>query len=354
VASIWQNLGSRALRSLLILFGVAIIVFVLFDIIPSDPARLMAGRHANSDQIALIRNELGLNQSKPIQFLHYINDLSPMSFESIESQMKHHWKRILTVPIGNYSFAVKWPYLGKSYVNGSLVSDIILGGFLETLTLALVSIFIALLLGIPIGVVSAKNPDGFWDKITRVLTTSGMAIPSFVLAICIGFVFGYLLSDYTGLSMTGSLFTYDVYSGEEILSLQHLVLPAITLAVHPFCVVTQLMRNSMVDVLQADYIRTARAKGLSKGKVLYKHALVNAISPVVTASATWLAALMAGSVFVEYVFGWNGLGHVIVNAIDYQDFPIIMGLTLFVSLIFVAMSGLLSMIYPLLDPTLRG
>lgn len=338
---------------MLTLFGVAVIVFVLFDIIPGDPARLMAGRHANSDQVALIRNELGLNQSKPIQFLNYINDLSPLSFESNKSQEKHSWIRIFSISVGNHSFVLKWPYLGKSYVNGSRVSDIIWGGFVETMTLALVTILITLLFGIPLGVFSAKKPNGTFDKITRLITTSGMAIPSFLLAVAIGFVFGYLLSEFTGLSMTGSLFSYDVYSGKEILSFQNLILPAITLAIRPICVVTQLMRNSMVEVLQADYIRTARAKGLPENKVLFKHALVNAISPVVTASATWFAALMAGSVFVEYVYGWNGLGHVIVNAIDYQDFPVIMGLTLFISLIFVAINGLLSVIYPMLDPTLR-
>ncbi|MEZ4721265.1 MAG: ABC transporter permease [Flavobacteriales bacterium] len=346
------SIGRAALQAALTLLGITIVMFLLFSVLPGDPARLMAGRHANDDQVELIRKDMGLDQPVPVQFAYFLNDLSPFAFVREEKTMSD-WEVLVDVPIGETHMVLKWPYFRRSYVNGVKVGDLIKEGFPETFVLAISAIFVALLIGIPLGIKGARNPGSWIDQGISIMSSAGLAVPSFLLAILIGWVFGYLLSDYTGLKMTGSLFTYDVYQGKEVLTLQNIVLPALTLSIRPICVMSQLMRESMTTVLSADYIRTARAKGLKEDDVIYKHALINALSPTVTASATWLAALLAGSVFVEYVFGWNGLGQVIVKAIEFQDFPVIIGLTLVISLSFVVINWLLTFIYPMLDPRLR-
>lgn len=313
---------------------------------------MMAGRHASAEQLELISKDLHLDESMAMRYLRFLNDLSPLAFESAEAPHPD-WSRWFSIPLGSIDAAVKWPYFGRSFNTSQRVSNVILEGLPETLALAIAAILLALLIGVPLGVWAARNQGSTLDKAIQALSASGMAIPSFLAAILVGWIFGYLLHGITGLSMTGSLFTYDVYAGREVLSIQNLILPAFTLAIRPICVMSQLMRDSMIDVLEQDYIRTARAKGLSERVVVMRHALVNAMSPVVTAAATWFASLMAGSVFVEYVFGWKGLGHVVVQAIDFQDFPVIMGLTLLVSMAFVVTNWLLNVIYPWINPTLR-
>lgn len=228
----------------------------------------------------------------------------------------------------------------------------ILDALPESIALVLASIFLAALIGIPIGVFASQNPNGILDVGLRVVTSFGLAVPSFVAAIVIAWVFGYLLNDVLGLPITGSLFKYDINKGMEVLQLQNLILPALALSIRPMCVTEQLMRNNMVDVMQKDYIRTARSKGLSERTILFKHALRNAINPVLSAMGAWIAALMTGSIFIEFVFGWKGLGNVLLNAIDYQDFPVIIGLTLVVSTTFILINWILKLIMPLFDPTL--
>lgn len=340
------------LNGLAVLFGVSLVVFLLFNVLPGDPARMMAGRHASDEQLALISKDLHLDEPMVVRYLRFVNDLSPVAFESSHAP-RADWSRWFSIPFAGANAVVKAPYFGRSYVTSQRVSHVILEGLPETITLAFAAILLSLIIGVPLGVRAARYQGSLVDRFIRVFSATGMAIPSFLAAILIGWVFGYLLHDFTGLSMTGSLFTYDVYAGREVLSLQHLVLPGITLAIRPVCVISQLTRDSMIDVLGQDYIRTARAKGLPERTVIYRHALINAISPVVTAAATWFAGLMAGSVFVEYVFGWKGLGHVIVSAIDFQDLPVIMGLTLVVSTALILVNWLLNITYPLINPTLR-
>ena len=166
-------------------------------------------------------------------------------------------------------------------------------------------------------------------------------------------IFGFLLHDYTNLSVTGSLFEIDDYSGEKKLSLINLILPALTLSLRPLSIITQLTRNSLIDVLSMDYIRTATSKGLSKFKVLFKHALVNALNPVITSISGWFASLLAGSVFVEYIFGWNGIGKELVNSLNNLDVPVVMGIVLLVSLIFVFVNIVVDYLYSIIDPRIK-
>lgn len=345
-------------NAVLVLAGVALLVFFLFNILPGDPTRLQAGRHTNDRQLALMREELGLDQPLPRQFLIFMNDLSPVSVHALEaghflSPGRKNYASLFTVPVGDWEFRLKLPYLRKSFYSGQKVSDILKEALPETLVLAVSAILIALVGGISLGILAAVKRGSAIDLSISFLAATGMAVPSFLAAILVAWVFGYLLHDITGLPMTGSLYTYNHYAGMEMLTLSNLILPAFALSLGPMFVFAQLMRNSLMDVLQEQYIITARAKGLRERQVVFKHALRNALNPVATSAATWFATLMAGAIFVEYVFGWKGLGHVVISSINNYDLPVIMGTTLFVTFVFVAVNFLMDVVYPLIDPAVR-
>lgn len=156
----------------------------------------------------------------------------------------------------------------------------------------------------------------------------------------------------TGLEMTGSLYEYDVFTG-KYLSLQNLILPAITLGIRPLAVIVQLTRSSMIEVMDQDYIRTAKAKGLSMREIVWKHAIKNTLNPIITAVSGWFASMLAGAVFVEYVFGWKGLGLELFNSLIKDDLPVVMGSVLFIAAIFVIMNIVVDIIYGILDPRIR-
>ena len=242
------------------------------------------------------------------------------------------------------------PYLRKTYQTRRNVSSIIAEAFPKTLLLATVAILFAFIIGVTIGILSAIYKDSLFDRIAMVISVLGMSLPSFFAAILIAWVFAFLLADYTGLNMTGSLFTVDDFGRGEYLDLKNLILPALTLGMRPLGLIVELTRNSMLEVMTQDYIRTARAKGLSEAQVVIKHALRNALNPVVTAVSGWYASLMAGAVFVEYVFDWKGIGVVIVDALDKYDFPVIMGTVLFISVILLMINILTDISYAMLDP----
>jgi peptide/nickel transport system permease protein len=162
-----------------------------------------------------------------------------------------------------------------------------------------------------------------------------------------------VLHDYTGLSLTGSWFNINQVTGERYLTLQNLILPALTLGIRPLSIITQLTRSSMLDTLNQDYIRTAYAKGLSKRKVVVHHALRNAINPVLTAITGWFAELLAGAFFVEYIFGWKGIGKVTVDALEKLDYPVVMGSVLFAATIFILINILADVLYGVIDPRVK-
>jgi peptide/nickel transport system permease protein len=204
-----------------------------------------------------------------------------------------------------------------------------------------------------LGVISALYKDTFFDKLVLFISVIGMSLPSFLASIIIAWLFGFVLNSYTGLNMTGSLYEVDDYGRGLFLQINNLILPAITLAIRPLSVIIQLCRNSLLEVLSMDYIRTATAKGLSKFLVIFKHALSNALNPVITAVSGWFASMLAGAVFVEYIFAWNGIGKEIVDALNKLDLPVVMGSVLFISLIFVIINIIVDLIYGWLDPRIR-
>lgn len=350
----------RLVYGQLVLFGVVTIVFLLFNVLPGDPARMMLGQRADVASIETINRELGRDKPLFMQFIMYLNDLSPVSIHN-EKDPEHYLylnrEKYISASklfsIGNNKVVVaKLPYLRRSYQTKRLVSEIIFEAMPETFVLALASMAFATFFGILLGIISAIKKDSIFDSSSLVFAVLGMSGPSFFIGIIIAWLFGYVLSDYTGLNMTGSLYTIDPFKG-EILDLKNLILPAITLGIRPLAVIVQLTRNSMLDVLGQDYIRTATAKGLSFYKVIVKHALKNALTPVVTAVSGWFAALMAGSVFVEYVFGWKGIGAEVVAALEKYDLPVVVGSVLVIAIIFVLINILVDVVYGILDPRVR-
>lgn len=346
----------KILYGIAVLFGVATLVFFLFTILPGDPAQMMLGQRADKESVDAIRTELGLNKSLGRQYLDYLNDLSPLSFYSgcsAERKLEKisHFVKIAT--LGTTTIVMKAPYLRMSYQSKRPVSDVLGEAFPNTLLLASVSISIALLLGLLIGILSAIVNTPFWNKLTLFITTLGMSLPSFFAAILMAWIFGFLLEHVTGLSMTGSLFTVDEYGRGEYLTIRNLILPALTLGMRPLAVVTELTRTSLLEALSMDYVRTARAKGLHPGRVICIHALRNALNPVVTAVSGWFASLLAGAVFVEYVFDWKGIGVVVVDALDKYDFPVIMGAVLLIASMLIIVNIVVDIIYGIIDPRVR-
>lgn len=341
------------------LFGVITVVFILFNILPGDPARMMLDQNENSEQLALIKKKYGFDQPLLNQYGYYLNDLSPVS---LHKKQPEHYTFYTTEKYGGkilfctaaYQVVIKTPYLRESFQkNGKKVTDIIAHTLPSTVVLAVLSIVIALFIGTVFGVLSALYANSLFDRIIALISTLGMSIPSFFSAILFAWIFGFVLHEYTHLNMTGSLYEVDDFGEGTYLSLKNAVLPAIVLGIRPLGVVIQLMRNSLLEVLNQEYIRTAKAKGLSTYHIIRKHALKNALNPVVTAISGWFASMLAGAVFVEYIFGWNGLGKEIVDALNNLDLPVIMGAVIVIATTFVLITILVDIIYAYLDPRIK-
>lgn len=343
----------KILYGILVLWGVATLVFFLFTIVPGDPVRMMLGQRADEQDVQAIRHELGLDQSIGKQYIDYLNDLSVISFYNENKDLSKYepYARIATV--GSTKIIFKTSYLRYSYQSKRPVGTILSEAFPNTLILAFVSILFAFVIGVLLGVLTAIVNSDFLNRLTLFITTIGMSLPSFFAAILIAWLFGFVLESVTGLSMTGSLFSVDDYGNGAYLDLKNLILPALTLGLRPLAVITELTRTTLLEVMSMDYIRTAKAKGLKKWRVIGVHALRNAMTPVVTAVSGWFASLLAGAVFVEYVFDWKGIGVVIVDALDKFDFPVVMGAVLLIGVMLIIINIVVDIIYGLLDPRVR-
>ena len=349
----------KVIYALLTIFGVVTVIFFLFNVLPGDPAQMMLGQNQNSEQLATVKKKYGFDKSLATQYRYYLNDLSPISVHSNSEddytyldESKYNYVSLLELT--NSTFALKWPYLRESFTKqGKKVSSVLAETLPNTFVLAVSAIIIAIVLGVLFGIISALNKDTFMDRFIQVFSTLGMSVPSFFSAIIFAWFFGFVLHEYTNLEMTGSLYEMDDFGERNELKLKNLILPAVVLGIRPLAVVIQLMRNSLLEVLGQDYIRTARAKGLNDFQVIKNHALRNALNPVVTAVSGWFASMLAGAVFVEYIFGWNGLGKEIVNALNTLDLPVIMGAVLVIAIIFISINILVDLIYAWLDPRVK-
>ena len=354
-----QFIINKFFYGVLTLFGVVTVIFLLFNVLPGDPARMMLDQREDSEQLKNIRKKYGFDQPLTTQYLYYLNDVSPLSIHSSKTEDytflnpgKYSYKTLFR--IGESTLVLKYPYLRESFQkNGKKVSEIITETLPNTAILALFAISIAIGIGILFGILSAIHKDTWLDRVIAVISTFGMSVPSFFSAILFAWIFGFLLHNFTGLEMTGSLYVVDDFGEKITIQWKNLILPAIVLGIRPLAVIIQLMRNSLLEVLSQDYIRTAKAKGLTKYQVIKNHALKNALNPVITAVSGWFASMLAGAVFVEYIFNWNGLGKEIVNALNTLDLPIIMGSVLVIATLFIIINIMVDVMYSWLDPRIR-
>lgn len=333
------------------LLGVVMLVFVMFQGF-GDPARLIVGQTGDKKTMDNIRKDLYLDQPKWTQFFLYLNDVSPVCIYSKADIAKKELKGLF---IGaDIKIGLKIPYLRKSYQTKKNVGTLLMEALPGTLLLSFAAMLFATVMGILMGVLAAVKKDTWLDTSTLVASIAGISAPSFFMAIIIAFLFGVVLHPFTGLNLTGSWFEVDEVTGEKYLTLKNLILPAFTLGIRPLAIITQLTRSSMLDVLSQDYIRTAYAKGLSRRAVIFKHALRNALNPVITAITGWFAELLAGAFFVEYIFGWQGIGKITVDALEKLDYPVVMGSVLVSACIFILINILADVLYAAVDPRMRN
>lgn len=338
----------RLLYGILVLFGVTVIVFVLFNGL-GDPARLTLGQRADVATVDAINKELGLDQPLPVQFAMYMQDISPISIhkDTPANQQKYEYTKRMS--LGDKVLVTKTPYLRRSYQTKRKVWDILMTALPKTIILGLAAITWATIIGIFLGIIAAIRQFSGLDNTILVGSILGISQPSYFSGILLAMIFGYYLSDWTGLSHTGQLFEMNNY-GEDVLVLKNLILPALALGIRPIAIIVQLTRSAMIETLSQDYVRTAYAKGLSRYTVIAKHALRNAMNPVVTVISGWLASVLAGAYFIEIIFDYKGLGYETVNALNNLDFPVAMGAILFAAVLFVFITIFVDIIYGILDP----
>ena len=301
-------LAARIAHSLLILFGVAAITFLLLRYLPADPAALIAGRSANAATIANVRHQLGLDLAAPVQFWRYLTGLAHGD-------------------------------LGRSYVQRTQVADLIVARVPATLILTLAGIVVEVALGLTAGVLAAVSRNGLIDRIVMTLAFTGVSAPQFVVALLLLYAFAATL-DWFPMSGFGTP--------------AHVVLPALTLGLLGAGWYARMVRSAMIDVLNQDYVRTARAKGLSNARVILRHALPNALLPIVAMIGIDVGQFMGGVVVVEAVYGWPGIGQLAWQAIQQVDLPIIMGVTLVSSVAIVIGNLIADLVAPALDPRIRA
>lgn len=300
-------IGRRLVQSALILLGVSLITFALLYLLPADPVRQIAGRSATPQTVENIRQQLGLDQPFVVQYWRYLTNL-------------------LT---GD---------LGRSYIQRSEVSELIVARIPASLLLMVGAIFCELAIGLSMGLVAAVKRGSTTDQSLMVTSFIGVSAPQFVVGLLLLYIFAVRL----GWFPIGGYGTW-----------KHLVLPSLTLGVLGAGWYARMMRSSMIDVLRQDYIRTARAKGLRRGTILLRHALPNAILPVVAMVGIDIGIFMGGIVVVESVFGWPGIGQLAWQAIQRVDIPIIMGVTLVSACAIVLGNLLADIIAPFMDPRIK-
>lgn len=297
----------KILYSILVLIGVIVVTFFIRP--PGDPARVLLGQRATDEAVTALREQLGLDQSLPVQ-------------------------------IGRYFSRLVQGDLGTSITTRQPVVEIITDRFPATAILAVTSMALATFLGILAGVIAAWRPGKWTDSITMISSQAGIALPSFVVGLLFVLLFGVVLEWFPN-------------SGYVDRGIEYLVLPMTTLAIRPLSIIARVTRASMLDVLGQDYIRTARAKGLSWVVVFLKHGLRNALNPIITTVSAWFAGLLAGTYFVEAVFNWPGIGLAAFSAIEKLDFPVIQGMVLLTAVIFVFVNTLVDLLYGIVDPKVR-
>jgi peptide/nickel transport system permease protein len=334
-------MGRYILRRLLnlvpVLLGITLLVFLFLHLIPGDPAVVMLGDRATPDQVAALRERMGLNEPLPLQYLSFLGNLLQLDLG----------RSIFTrVPIME-EIRIRWP---------------------ATFELSVAAMLIALLLGIPAGVIAAVRKNSLWDNLTMSGSLIGVSMPVYWLGLLLVYLFavnlqwlppsgrisvdvGLSFQPITGFYLLDSLIQGDFRAFRDVLA--HLVLPAFTLSTIPLAILARITRSAMLEVLSQDYIRTARAKGLLEFWVIFKHALKNAMLPVVTIVGLEFGTLLGGAILTETIFAWPGIGKWIYEGILSRDYPVVQGGVIFVATAFVLINLLVDISYALLDPRIQ-
>ncbi|MBK9247588.1 MAG: ABC transporter permease [Ignavibacteria bacterium] len=295
--------------SLLVLFGVITVTFFINFVLPGDPARLMLGQRADQASIQALRQQLGLDKPKIVQFGTFLVSLSQGDF-------------------------------GRSFSTNRDVFTTIQERFPATALLAVTAMVFSTFLGIILGIIASIKPNSWLDTSLMGFALLGISLPSFVIGLLLLLFFGVYL-DWLPIS------------GYIDRGAEYLLLPMLTLAFRPLSIIARVTRSSMLDVLGQDYVRTAKAKGLTNRRVILRHALRNALNPVVTTVSAWFAGLLAGTFFVEYIFNWPGIGTVAIDSILKLDYPMIQGTVLFTAMVFVIVNMVVDVLYVFLDPKVK-
>ena len=297
----------RILQTIPVLFGVIIITFILMYMVPGDPVVSMVGERYDEETIHKLRKELHLDDSLPRQFVHYVSNIMRGDF-------------------------------GKSFITGGSVSEELLIKFPNTLILAVASMIIAIITGLTMGIVSSLKPQSILDKITMFFALAGISAPVFWVGLMLVLFIGVFLQ---WLPPTG-------FGGIE-----YIILPAITLGLRSAAYLARLTRATMLEVLNQDYIRTARMKMLPEWKVILKHGFPNILIPIITVIGTDFGSYLSGAVLTESIFGWPGIGRYALEAILKRDFPVIQGTVLFMALMFILANLIVDIFYGIVDPRIR-
>lgn len=313
----------RFLGMLLVVGAILLVTFVIAYMIPADPARAVAGPRARPETLALIREHLGLN--RPL-FLDlgalFEGDLA----RAVDTQFLRYLNHLLH---GD---------LGTSYYQQRPVAEILTQRIPATAQLAVSGVIVEVVLGIPVGIISAYKQHSIWDRAAMLMALFGVSAPSFWLGLVLLYLFGYR---WPILPLGGHG------------SFKHLILPAITLGLAGAAWYARMLRSSMLDILQADFVRTARAKGLSEMAVLFRHVLRNAIQPIISMIGMDLAYYLGGLVLIEAVFSWPGIGFEMWRAIRNLDVPVIVGTITFAAVAIVVMNFVVDLLYAVIDPRVR-
>lgn len=328
-------IGRRILQLIPVLFGVSLVVFFMVRAIPGDPAQILLGQTATPEAVAEVRARLGLDRPVVVQYLLFLRDAATGD-------------------------------LGDSLVEGKPVTAALLDKFPATLELALAALLFAVVVGVPVGVIAAVRQYSVLDRIASVVALTGVSMPIFWLAMVFVVIFTVNLgllpfpgrvgntvsfTSYTGIYTLDTLITLNFPAFWDVL--KHLILPAVALGTIPMAVVMRMTRSSMLEVMNEDYVRTARAKGVVPWRVVFRHALRNAMLPTVTVIGLQFGLLMGGAILTETIFTWNGIGQFAIQSIDGRDYAGIQGVVLYGAVFFVLINLLVDVLYAVLDPRVR-
>lgn len=325
----------RLLLLIPIMVGVSLVVFLFIHMIPGDPARIMLGEHDTPSALAELREQLGLNDPLHIQYLRFASKMVRGD-------------------------------LGRSISSNNRVSEELAARFPATIELSIVAMIIAIIVGVPAGIISAVRQNSLFDRAGMFFALLGVSMPVFWLGLMFIWFFSLVLGWLPASARLDSLIDLPTRTGFMVMdsliagdfaafgnALAHLLLPGITLGTIPMAIIARMTRSSLLEVMSQDYVRTARAKGLAERKVVLRHALKNALIPVITIIGLEFGALLGGAVMTETIFSWPGVGRLTYDAIMNRDFPMLQGSILLIAASFVLVNLLVDLAYAFVDPRIH-